>query len=159
MHPHQQLIYNLYESFGRKDYQGMAACYHPDAAFKDEAFDLKSGKEIAAMWHMLIQNGNDLRLEFSNVEADEQTGKAHWEAYYTFSKTGRNVHNRIDAMFAFRDGKIFRHRDHFDFWRWSGMALGTSGKFLGWSSFLQNKVRKTAMAGLQTFIAKHPEYA
>jgi ketosteroid isomerase-like protein len=159
MHPNQQLIQQLYESFARKDHQGMAACYHPEATFADEAFDLKTGKEIAAMWHMLLASGKDMRMEFRDVAADDHTGKAHWEAHYTFSKTGRKVHNIIDAEFAFKDGKIFRHRDHFNFWRWAGMALGTSGKLLGWTSFLQKKVRQTAMGNLQKFVASHPEYA
>ena len=75
-----------------------------------------------------------------------------------FSTTGRKVHNVIDAMFGFQDGKIIRHNDHFDLWRWTRMALGTSGILLGWSPVVQNKVRETAQHGLEIFIAKHPEY-
>ena len=39
-------------------------------------------------------------------------------ATYTFSATGRTVVNRIRARFDFRDGKIVRHVDSFDLWRW-----------------------------------------
>jgi hypothetical protein len=60
----------------------------------------------------------------------------------------------IDADFEFKDGKIFRHRDHFDFWRWSRMALGTSGLLLGWTPFLKNKVQTTAKARLRKFMEK-----
>ncbi len=59
--------------------------------------------------------------------------------------------NRIDATFAFRDGLIVRHQDHFDFARWARQALGLPGLLLGWSSFLQNKVRAQAAAGLASF--------
>ena len=158
MNTHQQLIERFYQCFQRKDYRGMAECYHPDASFHDEAFHLDNGKEIAAMWHMLCEAGKDLRIEFSGVQADERSGRAHWEAWYTFSRTGRKVHNVIEATFEFRDGKIIRHTDRFSFWRWSRQSLGTTGWLLGWTPFLQKKVRETAMKGLWRFIGQHTEY-
>ena len=154
----EQLIRHFYESFQRKDYRSMAACYHPDATFRDEAFDLKNGKEIAAMWHLLCEAGKDLRVEFTDVQADEHSGRAHWEAWYTFSRTGRRVHNVIEARFVFQEGKILRHVDSFSFWRWSRQSLGATGMLLGWTGFLKNKVRLTAMSGLWKFMEKHPEY-
>lgn len=154
----EQLIRHFYESFQRKDYRAMAACYHPDATFSDEVFNLKNGKEAAAMWHMLCESGKDLRIEFGDVKADAQTGRAHWEAYYTFSRTGRKVHNVIEARFEFQDGKIIRHVDRFPFWRWAQQAFGPTGWLLGWTSFLRNKVHDTAMKGLFRFIEQHPEY-
>lgn len=136
----------------------MAACYDPDAIFTDEVFQLQNGKEIAAMWHYLCESGRDLSIEFSNVRADEHTGRARWEAYYTFSRTGRRVHNIIEANFEFRNGKISRHADRFPFWRWSRQAFGITGWLLGWAPFLKNKVRNTAMKSLMRFIEQHPEY-
>lgn len=154
MNANEALIARFYTAFQQKDYRTMAACYHPEATFRDEAFDLKSGVEAAAMWKMLCLAGKDLSLKFSDIRADETSGTAHWEAFYTFSKTGRKVHNIITARFEFRDGLIFRHTDRFSFWRWSRQALGLPGLLLGWSSFLQNKVRATAMKGLRDFIEK-----
>ena len=132
----------------------MASMYHPEATFRDAAFDLKSGKEAGAMWKMLVTAGKDLRIEFRDVKAGGNTGSAHWEAWYTFSKTGRKVHNIIEAQFEFKDGLIYRHADHFDFWRWSRQSLGLIGLLLGWSDFLKNKVSTTAMKGLQAFMKK-----
>ena len=54
-------------------------------------------------------------------------GSADWTADYLFSKTGRQVFNEIHAEFEFKDGKIFRHHDTFDIWKWSRQALGISG--------------------------------
>ena len=58
------------------------------------------------MWTMLCERGRDLTLDWRDVRADDATGAAHWEPRYTFSVTGRPVHNKIDARFTFRDGKI-----------------------------------------------------
>ena len=83
------------------------------------------------------------------------TGRAHWEARYLFSATGRKVHNVIEAAFEFRDGLIVRHADSFDLWRWAGQALGAKGKLLGWSPLVKNAVHKTALKGLDAYEAKH----
>lgn len=147
-------INKFYTAFQQKDYKTMASMYHPEATFRDAAFDLKSGKEAGAMWKMLVTAGKDLRIEFRDVKADGNTGSAHWEAWYTFSKTGRKVHNIIEAQFEFKDGLIYRHKDHFDFWRWSRQSLGLIGLLLGWSDYLKNKVSTTAMKGLQAFMKK-----
>ena len=155
MSAHAELIERFYTAFGAGDAAGMAACYHPEVTFHDPAFGELKGWRAAAMWHMLTSRSTDLRLEHSAVAAEGDAGSAHWEAWYTFSATGRSVHNVIDAAFTFRDGRIHTHTDTFDFWRWSRQALGMPGMFLGWSGFLSNKVRGTANGGLDQWIAKH----
>ena len=157
MHAHQRLIEQFYTAFQQRDYAAMIACYHPAVHFRDEVFDLQ-GKAAGAMWHMLCERGADLQIEYSNVSADDHGGGAQWIARYTFSRSGRKVHNRIAARFEFRDGKIYRHTDAFDFWRWSRQALGPIGVLLGWSGFLRNKTAQTANQALQKFIADHPQY-
>jgi ketosteroid isomerase-like protein len=152
MHPHAALIERFYASFAKRDWAGMAACYHSDVHFSDEAFDLH-GADAGMMWRMLLTNGKDLTLEYSGIEADDRTGRAHWDARYTFSATGRKVLNRIDASFEFRDGLIVRHVDRFDFWTWSRQALGAPGLLLGWTPFLKNKVRATAAGNLKRYLA------
>ncbi|MEO6038831.1 MAG: nuclear transport factor 2 family protein [Saprospiraceae bacterium] len=154
----QSLIEQFYSAFQLCDYRQMAKAYHPDATFHDGAFDLKNGKEIAAMWHMLCSTGRDLQVAYRDVQADEQRGSAHWDARYTFSRSGRPVLNRIDAAFEFQDDRIIRHVDTFSFWRWSRQALGPIGWLLGWTPFLQNKIRSTAAMNLRKFIKEHPEY-
>ncbi len=106
------------------------------------------------MWRMLAARALDLRIEASAIKADDASGSAHWDAYYTFTQTGRKVHNRVDATFTFVDGKITRHVDRFDLHAWAGMALGVPGKLLGWTPFMQNKIRGNADAGLRAFLAK-----
>jgi ketosteroid isomerase-like protein len=148
----KELIKTFYSAFKQKDHQVMAQCYHPEAYFKDEAFEL-TGKEIGAMWHMLCERGQDMTMEFSVTEKDGEIS-AHWEAKYSFSQTGRLVHNIIDAEFEFRDGKILKHIDHFNFWSWSRQALGAPGLFLGWTQLLRKKVSTMAMASLKQFMQK-----
>lgn len=162
MHPNQTLLDNFYAAFARLDAEAMAACYAPDAQFEDEAFSLRGRDEIGAMWRMLCDvtraKGADVwKLSASGIAADAQTGKAHWEADYRFSATGRMVHNTIDGEFSFTpDGLIARHRDRFNFWAWSRQALGTPGLLLGWTPFLRRKVRAQAAANLQKYRAQRP---
>ena len=157
MHPNQDLIERFYRAFAARDHATMAACYAPGATFADPVFTLQ-GKEVAAMWHFLTENARGWGLQFGAVAADDGQGQAHWEADYRFSATDRPVHNVIEARFAFRDGRIVEHHDHFDFWRWSRQALGLPGTLLGWTPVLRNKVRSRARRNLDRFIAAHPEY-
>jgi ketosteroid isomerase-like protein len=157
MHDNARALHQFYESFGRRDPEGMLAAYHPDIVFSDPVFTDLRGPEAFAMWRMLCERAKDLRVEASGIEADDTSGRAHWEAHYTFTKTGRPVHNRIDASFTFRDGKIVRHTDRFDLWRWTGMALGLKGKLLGWAPPVQNAVRAEADRGLRLFMKKNGE--
>jgi ketosteroid isomerase-like protein len=154
---HTELINKFYSCFQKKDYTGMIECYHPNIQFKDELFSL-NGKQASAMWHMLCERGKDLEISFRDIEATEDGGSAHWEAEYTFSQTKRKVHNKIYAKFEFRDGKIIQHTDAFNFWKWSGQALGLPGIILGWSSILKKKVSKEVNTYLNKFIETHPEY-
>lgn len=153
MHSNVALLERFYTAFSKRDWATMAACYHPQVHFSDEAFDLH-GADAGMMWRMLCTNGRDLTLTWRDVSADDAAGRAHWEATYTFSATGRKVHNRIDAEFRFVDGLIARHVDRFDFWRWSRAALGPAGLLLGWTPFLRHKVRVTAAKSLATFARK-----
>ena len=147
------LIENFYRAFGRRDGTAMGLCYTPDARFRDPVFEL-SGERIGLMWRMLTERGKDLRVEFANVVADDATGSADWQAWYGFSKTGRQVLNVIRARFRFRDGLIVEHVDDFDFWRWSRQAFGTAGLLLGWTPVLRNKVRAEAMKGLDAYASR-----
>jgi ketosteroid isomerase-like protein len=152
MNANEQLIEIFYLSFQKLDAEGMVGCYHADVEFSDPAFGKLQGAEAGAMWRMLCATAKNFELAFSGVEADERTGKAHWEAQYDFSTTGRRVHNKIDAAFEFQDGKIIKHTDTFDFWNWSKQALGTTGTILGWTPLLRNKVQRQAREKLAKFI-------
>ena len=157
MNPNEQLIEVFYVSFQKLDAAGMINCYHSEVEFSDPAFGKLNAAEVAAMWRMLCATAKNFELTFSGVEANdqtgEQTGKAHWEARYDFSATGRRVHNKIDATFIFKDGKIIKHIDTFDFWKWSAQALGPKGTLLGWTPLVRNKVRQQARAKLAAFMS------
>lgn len=161
MHPNQTTLETLYTAFARLDADAMAGCYAMDAQFDDEAFSLRGHREVTGMWRMLCGATRSKpaslaawRLQFSGLAADASGGKAHWEADYLFSATGRMVHNVIDGVFEFNDqAQITRRRDSFNFWRWSRQALGTPGLLLGWTPFLHQKVRKTAASNLQKYLA------
>ena len=133
----------------------MASCYHPEVTFGDPVFPHLSGWKASAMWRMLCERGQDLVLEFRDVSADDKQGRVLWEAHYTFSKTGRKVHNRVRAQVKFQDGLIREHRDDFDLKKWMGMALGFKGRIAGLFQAGRGKVQETAALGLDRYISKN----
>jgi ketosteroid isomerase-like protein len=162
---HNALIERFYAAFAALDGAAMQACYCDDARFEDPVFALQGREQIGAMWRMLCDatkaRGRDVwKLELGDHSADAGgTGRAHWEAHYRFSASGRMVHNIVEAQFAFRDGQIASHSDHFDFWRWSRQALGVGGTVLGWSPFLRHRVQAKAAANLAAYRSRHPAQA
>jgi len=151
MHPNESRIREFYAAFARRDAEGMARCYHPDIFFSDPVFPRLHGPAAGDMWRMLLSRAADLEVTLDEASADDEGGRACWTARYTFSRTGRKVVNRVEAMFAFRDGLIARHYDRFPFWRWAAQALGPTGKLLGWFALLKWKVRRQAAESLERF--------
>jgi len=151
-------IERFYAAFARLDGDAMQACYAEDASFDDEAFSLRGRTQVGGMWRMLCSATRAKGADVWRLEVRDITDRsAHWEAHYRFSATGRMVHNIIEAdIQCGPDGLIQRHRDSFDFWRWSRQALGAPGLLLGWTPFLRAKVRATAAGNLQKFLAAPP---
>ena len=147
------VLTRFYTAFAQRDWSTMGACYADDARFSDPVFPDLDAAGVRGMWKMLLTSGTDLRVTFKVVEESAQRGVCEWEAFYTFSRTGRKVHNIIRSEFELRDGSIVRQCDRFDFWRWSRQALGLSGVLLGWSPLVRNKVRATAAAALRRSMA------
>ncbi|NEU09048.1 nuclear transport factor 2 family protein [Flavihumibacter sp. R14] len=154
MNRNEHLIYRFYTAFQKKDFRTMQECYADTAMFSDPVFPNLNATQVRAMWEMFCVKSRDLKIEFQNIRADEKTGSAEWIATYPFSANGNRVINHITANFVFEDEKIVRHRDHFNFHKWAGQALGLSGKLLGWMPFVRNKTQKAAMKALNDYMSK-----
>jgi hypothetical protein len=92
-------------------------------------------------------------VSVADIHGDATTGSARCDAWYTFSATGRPVHNVITAHFQFTEGRILRHVDRFDLHRWAAQALGLKGLLLGWAPPVQGAIRRQAARALDAFIA------
>lgn len=147
----EQIITAFYTAFQNKDAEQMVSFYHDDIEFTDPAFGTLQGEHAKNMWRMLLANSKDLSLEFSQISTSGNTGKAHWEARYTFSQTGRKVLNKIDAEFTFKEGKIINHVDSFNLKTWAKQALGFKGAVLGGTAFFKRKLNQQTQALLARF--------
>lgn len=144
------LINSFYDAFQNLDGKKMVSFYHKDIIFEDPAFGILEGNRAKAMWQMLCesQKGKNFRVEVSDIT--ENT--AHWEAFYNFSKTGRKVHNKIDAQFEFKDGLIIKHIDTFNLHNWAKQAMGFKGWLLGNTSFFKRKLQSQTNYLLDSYI-------
>lgn len=152
MNRNESMLIRFYTALSDADAIKMCECYHPEILFRDPAFDLVKESAVSQMWEMLIEKSKgNLKIEFSDIKADEYTGSARWTATYNFSKTNRKVVNIIHTQFQFKDGLIIRHTDHFDIWKWSKQALGITGFLFGWTGFLQKKIQRQAALSLKRY--------
>lgn len=136
----KSIIEKFYKAFNDLDAETMASFYHPEVIFEDPAFGQLKGERAKNMWRMLCasQKGKDFKIKYSQVTENF----LYWEAFYTFSKTGRKVHNKITAQFEFKDGLIIKHTDYFVLHRWAKQAMGFSGAILGWSGYFKKKLQQ-----------------
>ena len=152
MNANENLITKFYTAFSNADAKAMAECYHPKIHFVDPAFGLLKKEQVSKMWEMLLlKSKGNIKIEFSDIKADEFTGSAKWTATYNFSKTNRKVVNKVSAQFVFQDGLIIKHSDSFDVWKWSKQAFGLTGYLLGWTGFFQKKINQQALSSLEKF--------
>ena len=145
------LVERFYAAFDRRDHRTMAASYAPTARFSDPVFQDLTGPKIGTMWRMLCERATDLRVECGPVRAEGDMARVEWQAWYTYSATGRRVHNRIAAAFSLERGLIRRHDDVFDLYRWARQALGIKGLVLGWGPPVQRAIRRQASRSLDAF--------
>lgn len=152
----EKLIETFYTALNNSDGKTMVSCYHDNVIFEDPAFGILKGAKAKSMWLMLCesQNGNGFKVEFSKIDTTEFNGSAHWEAFYTFSKTGRKVHNKIDASFEFKDGLIIKHTDVFDLHKWAKQAFGLKGMLFGGMPFFKKKLNIQTNSLLDKYINK-----
>ena len=153
------IITTFYQSFKSLDAESMVKCYHENITFEDPAFGVLKGERARNMWRMLIASQRDKSFEvyFDSVELSNTSAKAHWEAQYNFSKTGRRVHNSIEAEFILKDGLIFRHTDNFNLHKWAIQALGWKGLIIGWTAFFKHKLQTQTNGLLLEFERKKAE--
>ena len=135
----------------------MAACYHP-TRFSDPVFTDLRGERRRHIEDAHRPRRRPHRRGSPTSAPTTPRAAPTGRPLRTFSATGRRVHNVIDATFAFRDNKIVEHTDVFDFWRWSGQALGPDGKLLGWTPSCATKVRAQAARGLDAFLARRQQH-
>ncbi|MFH6996358.1 nuclear transport factor 2 family protein [Flavobacterium sp. FlaQc-57] len=152
MNPNEALITKFYTAFANADAKTMCECYHSKIHFVDPAFGLLKEEQVSKMWEMLIlKSKGNIKIEFSEIKADDFSGTAKWIATYNFSKTNRNVVNKVSAEFTFQDGLIIKHTDSFDIYKWSKQAFGVTGYLLGWTGFFQKKIQEQALLSLKKF--------
>jgi ketosteroid isomerase-like protein len=155
MNANEQLISKFYTAFSNSDIAKMGECYHKSVQFEDPAFGILKEKEPILMWKMLLERSKgNIKIDFYDVIANENSGSTTWVATYIFSQTGRKVVNIINAKFEFQDGLIIKHTDSFNVWKWSKQALGLKGLLLGWTNFMRTKIQETAKQSLKKYIEK-----
>ncbi|MFV8343017.1 nuclear transport factor 2 family protein [Flavobacterium sp. XS2P39] len=152
MTPNENTLIKFYTAFANADASTMCKCYHQKIQFRDPVFDLLKENDVCEMWKMLIKKSKgNIKIEFSEIKADEYIGSVKWTATYNFSKTNRKVVNDIHAQFQFKDGLIIKHTDDFDIWRWSKQALGITGYLFGWTGYFQKKIQQKALLSLKEY--------
>jgi hypothetical protein len=154
----KELIEIFYSAFQRMDYTTMQSCYAEKIIFNDPVFGILQNGEPQAMWEMLCKRAQNFSLSFNNIElVDEEYATCNWSATYLFGPKKRKVINHIKAYMRIKDGLVIEHTDHFNLYKWGKQSLGFPGILFGWTSWMQNKIKKQALGSLQKFIKENKQ--
>lgn len=147
-------IEKFYTAFSKGDAESMVECYADNVVFSDPAFGTLNGDQAKAMWRMLLKDKaeGEISVSFKVLEASESRGKANWEAIYLFGPSKRKVHNKISATMELENGKIVKHTDEFNLWKWTSMAFGIRGYLIGWTPVMKRILQKGTNKALDKFM-------
>ncbi|MCK5781380.1 MAG: nuclear transport factor 2 family protein [Flavobacteriales bacterium] len=148
------LIAKFFEGLKQQDLDMMLSCYHENIIFSDPAFGILRKEKVFTMWKKILKEPRDLRIEYSSIEADEENGSAKWEAWYSFSVTGKLVHNKIESRFVFKDNLIAEQHDSFFLRKWAAQAFGLKGRLIGGTSYFRERIQHFTMKALERFNKK-----
>ncbi|MCJ0742089.1 nuclear transport factor 2 family protein [Pedobacter montanisoli] len=155
MTSNEQLINKFYTAFAGSDFKTMQKSYADEARFNDPVFGNLDATQVRAMWQMLISRGKELKIEFGQIEQqDEERVTAVWQASYLFTATGKKVINNVKSSFEIKEGKIINQTDEFDFKKWAKQAFGFGGWLLGGTRNFKEKVGEQARKNLTAFMKK-----
>lgn len=151
----EEIITKFYNAFTNHNAEIMASFYDDNIEFEDPAFGILKGKKAKIMWKMLIEiSKGNLNISFDNIKSDKNFGSVDWKAEYIFSQTKRKVVNNVHAEFEFQNGKIIKHKDSFDFYKWSCQALGIIGCFVGKSKIFKFIFKRKTNSMLNNYISQ-----
>jgi hypothetical protein len=153
--PVEKVANNFYLAFQLKNANRMIECYHQELQFEDPAFGKLSYAQACGMWKMLCESAKDLSIEYSILKSEDNYVEVRWIAEYSFSKTGKFVHNEIIAQLTFKDGKIIQHTDNFDLFKWAKQAMGLQGWLIGSTPFFRKKLQQQTNYQLAKYMQKN----
>lgn len=155
MEQEKDIIRTFYNAFQEKNYETMQLLYADNASFNDPVFQNLNAAQIKALWKMLCISSKNLVIELGQIESEGKAYSARWKAQYTYIPTGRKITNNIKANFVITKGKIVKHKDEFNFYRWIIQALGMKGLLFGWSPSVKKQIRKQATRSLLLFMKRN----
>lgn len=151
----REIASNFYSAFAKGDAETMISYYDDQIEFEDPAFGKLKGDEVKKMWKMLIERSKgNLKIDFEIIETTNNTARVNWEARYPISTNGRRIHNKISTKLTIENGKIIKHTDHFNLWKWAHQAIGWKGLIFGWTPAVQSKIRKLSRNLLDSYQLK-----
>jgi hypothetical protein len=87
MNYNESILFKFFKAFENVNAIEMCACYHPKIQFNNPIFGSLTTNEVCDMWQMLMDSSvKNLKINFSEIQANEYIGTVQWIARYNFGK-------------------------------------------------------------------------
>jgi hypothetical protein len=151
MHSHESLVRQLFAALAARRPEDAAACYHPEVFYSEPLHPRLRGESVIDLWRMRLAPGEPYDIRLDEASGGGDGAAARWTVRTRVRGREVEIHGR--SLFAFREGRISRHYDHYSLWRWSAQALGPAGAAFGWLGPVRWALRTRARRALERFSA------
>lgn len=151
MNANEELLHIFFRSLKSKNFIQLADCYAKNATFTNPVYISLNKTLTVAMFNMYIRNAENLRLDFKNITADHHSGSAEWLITYTTAKKNKVVIKYLKSHFTFKNEKIVKQVDDFNFYNYIRQIKGATGFMFGWARLYKTSVQNSAMKELIRF--------
>jgi hypothetical protein len=140
------LVERFFNAFGNGDWRTMARCYHDKASFTDPIFPDLRGEQIVYYWHQWFKENEGIKLNYSQLFADERKAQVQWNVRYTYQ--GRAVKHDATSTLAIWDDQIVRHVDEFALGGYLRQREGLLTGLLSGIPLVHQRVQRSARSRL-----------
>jgi hypothetical protein len=151
-------IETYFDAFSKGDYRTMRSLCDPKITFNDPVYTSLQGKSVFALHHFMAERRICPTITIRSISEKGNRVKVKWTNEYEYATYKTHISIDVRSIFHFEHTSIISQTDQYNLWKWSKMALGFTGTYLGWTPMFRSTLRRSSQQSLATFIQKHPQY-
>ena len=140
-------IVNLFfASLKSRNIEKMMEIYHSKIIYSDPLYGLLKQEDVIKRWQLLLEENVIEDIQIMDIkEYDDEYAMAHWNCTFYYTITQKKVTLSIKSFFKIENNLIIEQSDAYRLSKFISKAYGIKGLLLGWTKFMQHRVKKTAL--------------
>lgn len=144
---------HFFDALKQNNEQDLLQYLDTNYVYNDPLYGLLYHSDARKRWKLWIQENKIKNIEIIEMIAyDHEYAMVHWKCDFYYPPTNKKVQLFIKSYFKIENNLITEQSDAYRLSTFIKAAYGLKGFLFGWIKFMQNRVRKTAIAHFKNFI-------